>query len=114
MRLVGCRSNLLGGSRHTAYQAAQLFHRIVERVGDRTGDVFRHRGLHRQVAVRNLLKFVHQPQNRSLVLVVGGLGLFLLHLRLQPLRFRRFTPQIRFPRTIAALLQEHQRDARGG
>ena len=59
------------------HQAAQLFHRVVHRVGDRAGDVLGHRRLHGEVAVRHLLQLVHQPQNRRLVGLVGLPGLLL-------------------------------------
>jgi hypothetical protein len=64
----------------TCPPGAQLFHRVVHRVGDGAGDVFGHRGLLRQVAFGHRLQFVHQPQNGRLVGVVDALGLLLLAL----------------------------------
>ena len=37
---------------HAAHQQAQLFHRVVHRVGNGAGDVFRHRGFLRQITFR--------------------------------------------------------------
>src|SRR6185369_11657964 len=45
----------------------EFFNRVVDRVGDCAGIVFRHRRRDGQVAVGKVTKFVHQPQNRVLV-----------------------------------------------
>mmetsp|Transcript_9625 Transcript_9625/g.22383 ORF Transcript_9625/g.22383 Transcript_9625/m.22383 type:complete len:774 (-) Transcript_9625:5462-7783(-) len=70
---------------HLSDQVAQLFHGVVHRVGDRAGDVFRHRGLLGQVAFSDRGQLVHQSQNRRLVGVVDALGLLLLGLGLAAL-----------------------------
>ena len=74
---------------HLRHQRAQLFHRVVHRVGDGAGDVFGHRGLLRQVAFGHRLQFVHQSQNGRLVGVVDALGFLLLALGFQRAALRR-------------------------
>ena len=63
---------------HVAHQRAQLFHGVVHRVGDSTGDVLCHGGLLGQIALSHRLQFVHQPKNGRLVCVVDALALQLL------------------------------------
>jgi hypothetical protein len=99
-RLGRCGVDLLGGVVDPADQAAQLLDRVVDRVGDGAGDVLRHGGLHGQVAVGHFLQFVHQPQNRGLVLLVGALGVLL-----EPLRLHALTDRHRPP--AAGVVQQH-------
>ena len=72
---------------HVAHQRSQFFHRVVHRVGNGTGDVFRHRGFLRQVAFGHRLQFVHQPQNGGLVGIVDALGVLLLRFGSHTLAF---------------------------
>ena len=74
-----------GSTVDSAHQAAQLLDRVVDRVGNGTRDVVRHRGLHGQVTVGHVLQFVHQAQNGGLVLVVDAAGFLLQSFGLQPL-----------------------------
>ena len=71
---------------HLRHQGAQFFHRVVHRVGNGARDVFRHRGLLRQIAFSHRLQFVHQSQNGGLVRIVHALGFLLLPFGFQLLR----------------------------
>ena len=88
---------------HTAYQQAQLFHRVVHRIRNRPGYVFRHRSFLRQVALRHVLQFVHQSQNRRLVGVVHPLGFLLLVARIALLLLGQLL-------ALAAIEQLHTRN----
>ena len=74
-----------GRALHIAHQRAQLFHRVIHRVGNCTGDVFRHCGFLRQIALGHRLQLVHQPQNGRLICIINALGLLLLKLCQMPL-----------------------------
>ncbi|MNY49767.1 hypothetical protein D3C86_1852230 [compost metagenome] len=66
---------------------AQFFHRVVHRVGNSAGNVFRHRCFLGQVTFSHRLQFVHQSQNSGLVGVVDTLGFLLLALGVFLLHF---------------------------
>ncbi len=71
MRGVRGAGYAFGGIVDAAHQHGELFHRVVHRVGNGAGDVFRHRGADGQVAVGEVAHFVHQPQNGALRRVGG-------------------------------------------
>ena len=52
-------------------QQAEFFDRIVDRIGNRTGDVFADRRGRRQVAISQIAQFVHQLENGLLVFTIG-------------------------------------------
>ena len=58
----------------TANQHTKFFNRIVDGVGDSAGDVLRYRRSHRQVAICEVAKFVHQTQNSILILTINQLA----------------------------------------
>jgi uncharacterized protein YjbJ (UPF0337 family) len=58
-------------------RTTQFLDRVVDRIGDGTGDVLGDRRGHRQITVGKVAQFVHQAQDRFLVLAVDGLGLAL-------------------------------------
>ncbi len=62
--------HLNGGLVNGSYQFTQLVDGVVDRVGDRTGEVFGNSRGHRQVTVREVADFVEQSQNRGLVTLV--------------------------------------------
>ena len=73
----------LGGARHLhgghvdrRDEFAQLVDRVVDGVGDRTGEVFGYRRGHRQVTVGEVGDLIEQTQNRGLVtfVLLGGFG----------------------------------------
>ncbi|CAM5313544.1 hypothetical protein RLIN73S_06917 [Rhodanobacter lindaniclasticus] len=68
--------HLLGSLVDRGHQRSQLVDGVVHRVGDRAGDVLRHRGLHGQVAFGQRAHFVQQAHDRLLVALVqlGTLG----------------------------------------
>ena len=73
---------------HLRHQRAQFLDGVVDRVGDRAGDVLGHRRLLRQVAFGDRLQLVHQAQDRRLVGVVDALGFLLLAFGLEALLLR--------------------------
>ena len=85
--LAGGFRHASGRGLHLTHEVAQLFHGVVHRVGDGASDVFRHRGLLRQVAFGHCLQFVHQAKNGGLVRVVHALGFQFLRLGLAALLF---------------------------
>ena len=89
-----------GRALHVAHQRAQLFHRVVHRVGNCAGDVFRHRGFLRQIALGHRLQFVHQPQDGRLVGVIDALGFLLLEFGQMTLLFSERL-------ALAAFMQQH-------
>ena len=103
--------DLFGRRRHPPHQAAQFLDRVVDGIGDGARDVFRHGGLHRQVAVGDLLQFVHQAQDGRLVLLIPGLRHFLFFLRLQAQDFRFLAPPLGVARAVDGVLQQHAADA---
>ena len=66
---------MIGGGVDALDQRAQLLDREVDRVGDRAGHVFGHRGLDGQVAVRQITHFVQEPENRFLIALVLAFAL---------------------------------------
>jgi hypothetical protein len=80
-QLVGGLLSDFGRQRHSsgrivdaADEHAQLFDRVVDRVRDGTGDVLGDRRRDRQIAVGEVAEFVHQAQDRVLILAVDRLG----------------------------------------
>ena len=67
-----------GGIVDAAHQHGEFLDGVVDRVGDRSRDVFRYRSAYRQVAVGEVAHFVHQPQD-------GALGCVLLRFCKPPL-----------------------------
>ena len=70
---------------YVAHQLAQLFNRVIHRVGNSTRNVFCHSSFLRQIAFGNILQFIHQTQNRSLIGVVNAFGVLLLAFGILPL-----------------------------
>ena len=64
------RRHLHGGLINGGYQLTQLVDRVVDGVGDRPGEVFRHRCLNSQVAISEVTELVKKTQNRGLVTLV--------------------------------------------
>ena len=59
------------------HQVAQRFDGVVDRIGNRAGDVLGHAGLHRQVALGQIAQLVEQAQDGVLVAAVLILGFLL-------------------------------------
>ena len=64
------RRHLQRGFVNRGHQGAQCFHRVIDRVGNRAGDVFGHGRLYRQVAFCEGSHFIQQSQNSFLVTLV--------------------------------------------
>ena len=68
---IFCRSpHLFSRSRDLRHQLVELFGGVIHRIGNSAGDPFRHCRTHPQIAVRQIAEFIHQAQNRALILAV--------------------------------------------
>ena len=81
----GCLRHPCGRILNVGHQRAQLFHGVIDRVGNGTGDVFSHRCFLRQIALSYRLQLIHQTQDGRLVAIVHALGLQLLTLGIDSL-----------------------------
>ncbi len=66
---LGCRRHAARRVVDSAYQNRKFFNRVVNRVGDGPGHVFRNRRPDGQVTVCQIAHFVHEPQNGLLGIV---------------------------------------------
>ncbi|MCY1434347.1 hypothetical protein D9M71_504060 [compost metagenome] len=62
--------HFLGTEVDGGHQVTQLVDGVIDRVGNRTGEVFRHRHHHRQVAIGQVFNFVEQAHDRLLVALI--------------------------------------------
>jgi hypothetical protein len=70
LRLFGGTVQLNCAVVDRGHEFAQRLDRIVDRVGNRTGDILSHRCLHRQIAVGQARQLIQQAHDRFLVALV--------------------------------------------